>query len=556
MKISAKTKDYRLLVTVKLSSNENIDEKEQDRFSRAFLRCFLKVKEQKKNVIEFSGPVGISLQDRLKKEITKRDFLFILEHIVVAIQKLNGNGFPIYNLRMDPQSIFINETTKEMQFLYIPLKMGSQDSNIIELFNTVIYSSRPAQERDMEYISRFNYFFKSLKPFDINKIELLVQHEDSTVVNTVKKHNAGQSGYMTSSHQRYYDHLEKQEQERMAEETALLYDENATELLREDVPVPLYDKGAGMPAGQPAGVDTDATGLLTEPEHIPFSAPVNNIVYTPPVEMAPPVMPVSGEEATGLLTEPEHIPFSAPVNNVVYTPPVEMAPPVMPAAEEEATGLLTEPEHIPFSAPVNDVVNTPPVEMAPPVMPVSGEEATGLLTEPEHIPFSAPVNDVVYTPPVEMAPPVIPVPETEETVLLNETPVAAKEPTIFPELYRVRTGDVVRINKPVFRLGKERSYVDYFVTNNNAVSRSHADIITRPSGYFVVDLNSKNRTFINNVPLVVQQETRINEGDVLRLGNEEFVFRFGMADGPSVCPNCKAPVKQGSKFCTHCGTKI
>ncbi len=517
MKISAKTKDYRLLVTVKLSSNENIDEKEQDRFSRAFLRCFLKVKEQKKNVIEFSGPVGISLQDRLKKEITKRDFLFILEHIVVAIQKLNGNGFPIYNLRMDPQSIFINETTKEMQFLYIPLKMGSQDSNIIELFNTVIYSSRPAQERDMEYISRFNYFFKSLKPFDINKIELFVQHEDSTVVNTVKKHNAGQSGYMTSSHQRYYDHLEKQEQERMAEETALLYDENATELLREDVPVPLYDKGAGMPAGQPAGVDTDATGLLTEPEHIPFSAPVNNIVYTPPVEMAPPVMP---------------------------------------AAEEEATGLLTEPEHIPFSAPVNDVVNTPPVEMAPPVMPVPGEEATGLLTEPEHIPFSAPVNDVVYTPPVEMAPPVIPVPETEETVLLNETPVAAKEPTIFPELYRVRTGDVVRINKPVFRLGKERSYVDYFVTNNNAVSRSHADIITRPSGYFVVDLNSKNRTFINNVPLVVQQETRINEGDVLRLGNEEFVFRFGMADGPSVCPNCKAPVKQGSKFCTHCGTKI
>ena len=77
------------------------------------------------------------------------------------------------------------------------------------------------------------------------------------------------------------------------------------------------------------------------------------------------------------------------------------------------------------------------------------------------------------------------------------------------------------------------------------------------SGYFVIDLNSKNRTYINNVPLVVQEETRISDGDTLRLGNEEFVFRVGKVVGAlPTCPNCKAKVKPESRFCAFCGTKL
>lgn len=159
-----------------------------------------------------------------------------------------------------------------------------------------------------------------------------------------------------------------------------------------------------------------------------------------------------------------------------------------------------------------------------------------------------------------------PMPESEETGLLMEADEEAtnllvenkaQQPVRFPELFRVLTGETIQINKPVFRMGKERSYVDYFVTNNNAVSRSHADIITRDSGYFVVDLNSKNRTYINNVPLTAQEETRISDGDSLRLGNEDFIFRIGKTAGalPS-CPRCQAQVKPGARFCAFCGTEL
>ena len=71
----------------------------------------------------------------------------------------------------------------------------------------------------------------------------------------------------------------------------------------------------------------------------------------------------------------------------------------------------------------------------------------------------------------------------------------------------------------------EGSYVDYFVTNNIAVSRSHADIITRSGKYYVIDLNSKNHTYINDKEIPVQVEIEILNGDKLTLGNEEFIFK-------------------------------
>lgn len=93
-----------------------------------------------------------------------------------------------------------------------------------------------------------------------------------------------------------------------------------------------------------------------------------------------------------------------------------------------------------------------------------------------------------------------------------------------PTMTRVLTGEIFSINKPVFRLGKEKSYVDYFVTNNNAISRSHADVITRGNMYYVIDLNSTNHTYINGTILPVKVETEIRDGDILKLATEEFVF--------------------------------
>ena len=395
MKFKAKAKDCQLLVKAKTGFGETIDEKELDRFSRLFLRGFLKPKLVKKNLIEYTGPVGISLYDRLKRPVTKREFLFILEQVVVAVQKLQANKMGINNLVMNLQYVYINEVTKEVQFVYVPTVMGQQNMNLIEFIEAIAYSVKPADEKDNDFVSRFIYFFKAMKPFDINKVEAFVVKEDRSVVNTIKKQNAGQSGFMTNKPQHYYDHYdEKKKTEDDDDPTGLLTetdDDDPTGLLVED------DDPTGLLV---EGGDDDATGLLGD-----------------------------DDEATGLL------------NNV--------------DDDDDATGLLTSTG--------------------------DEDEATGLLVE-------------------------------------NNANVR------FPTLFRVLTEETISINKPVFRLGKERSYVDYFVTNNIAVSRSHADIITRGNKYFVKDLNSKNRTYINDQELPIHMEVEIHDGDRLKLGNEEFVF--------------------------------
>ena len=96
----------------------------------------------------------------------------------------------------------------------------------------------------------------------------------------------------------------------------------------------------------------------------------------------------------------------------------------------------------------------------------------------------------------------------------------------YPSLCRLRNNEIIWLNKPVFRIGKENKYSDYVVRDNDKVSRSHADIITRGNRYFIMDLNSTNRTFINGRQIPARQEVEVYNGDRLKLADEEFEFRI------------------------------
>lgn len=363
MKFKVKAKDCNLTVRVKLTGSEAMDTVALNSFERLFLRGFLKPKMIRSNEVEYTGPVGASLQERLKKPLSRRDFLFIFEQLAVDVQKMHANNMSLNRLILDTRYAFVNDVTKELQLLYVPT-VGELDSTGLNTFvDAIIYSVIPADQKDAELVSRFTYFFRSQKYFNPEAVEAFIGREDMSVVNTIRKQNAGQSGFMTSDRSKHFDHYAQ----------------------------------SGHTAG-PKGMlaDDERTGLLS-----------------------------GNDEATALLSE-----------------------------EAEETSLLVEDE--------------------------------------------------------------------EGTTLLDESQASVH----YPELERLSTGERVSVNKPVFRLGKERSYVDYFVSNNSAVSRSHADIITRGTACFVTDLNSKNRTFINNQAILPQTETQIRDGDILKLANEEFILHM------------------------------
>lgn len=121
-----------------------------------------------------------------------------------------------------------------------------------------------------------------------------------------------------------------------------------------------------------------------------------------------------------------------------------------------------------------------------------------------------------------------------ETTVLNsqvgETTVlsagTSMEKTISPHLVRMRTQEKIIINKEIFRIGKEKSFVDYCISDNMAISRSHAHLVNRNEEFYIVDTNSTNHTFVNGEMIPSNQEVLLSDGVTVTLGNEVFKFKL------------------------------
>ena len=97
----------------------------------------------------------------------------------------------------------------------------------------------------------------------------------------------------------------------------------------------------------------------------------------------------------------------------------------------------------------------------------------------------------------------------------------------YPYLIRVRNGEKIIINKPLFKIGREKASCDYAVDNNRAVSRTHAAIITRNNCCYITDLGSVNKTYVNDVIIPPQKEVEISPSNShisIKLADEEFQF--------------------------------
>lgn len=94
-----------------------------------------------------------------------------------------------------------------------------------------------------------------------------------------------------------------------------------------------------------------------------------------------------------------------------------------------------------------------------------------------------------------------------------------------PCLLREDCGQAERIyiSKPDFLIGRLEGCVDY-VCRNKAVGKVHARIITRDGSFFLVDINSKNGTFINDERIESNKEYRIRNNDRICFANLSYTF--------------------------------
>ncbi len=108
----------------------------------------------------------------------------------------------------------------------------------------------------------------------------------------------------------------------------------------------------------------------------------------------------------------------------------------------------------------------------------------------------------------------------------GQTSVLSAPAVAQPYLVRKKNSEKIFIHNAFFRIGKEANYVDYFIGDNSAISRSHANIINNGKDYYIVDTNSKNHTYVNGQMIQSNTETLLTHGSIVKLANEEFEFRM------------------------------
>ncbi len=583
MKYKSKIKDGRLTIKAKIPGGIQVAPQELDFFGKKIIRGFFKVEMVKSNTLEYTGPMGVPLADRLKQPISRYDFLFIMEQIVDNTQKLQNNGMLWNKVVWDINNVYINVATKELQFMYLPFTTPNPDSwNIYTFLESIVFAAKPvADQYNPDYIPKFSYFLRSLNGYNPQSIEAYIANEDRSIVNTIKKSRGGNSGYITDKRRDYYEHYDSSAGGSASagsapifggsasagnapyfgnndnEGTALLVESGDTSLSssngigydpyfeRQNAPADNgddFDDATGLLVESDNGYSNnqnaaesddfdDATGLLVESDSgSDFSTDVTD---EDPAGGQQGFNPVGGQQSfnpaggqQGFNPAGGQQGFN-PTGGQQNSNPVGGQSGFNPAGGQQKFNPIGGQQGFNPAGgqqkfnPAGGQQGFNPAGGQQSFNPIGGQQSFN--PEDIHSQGSNDYNDYDYFDDYEENGTELLVEDNNnerEEADRNNQPDGAH----YPSLYRILTKETIIINKPVFRIGKEKSYVDYFVSNNNAVSRNHADIVTRGRKCFVVDLNSKNKTYINCQVLPVRCEIEIHDGDRLKLGNEEFIF--------------------------------
>ena len=94
---------------------------------------------------------------------------------------------------------------------------------------------------------------------------------------------------------------------------------------------------------------------------------------------------------------------------------------------------------------------------------------------------------------------------------------------IVPYLVRVRTNELIPIEKTEFLVGKSPD-CDYQVVDNKRVSRKHCTFIISNGECYIRDNNSTNHTYVNGKLIQPEFDVMLGNDDYIRLGDEEFKY--------------------------------
>lgn len=460
--------------------------------------------------IKYNVSAKVSVRQFFSGAVNKKRLLGVFKGIVNGLTLAEDYMIDENSILLDLDYIFADVSTCDTVLICLPIIGKEQSHNLGEFFKGIMFSTQFDQTENCDHVAKIINYLNSAPTFSLEDFKNLLFEIDQGP-------SAKPAQPVLAPRQPQQNVIPKNEP-------------------------PAQPAAPATPnANIPSGIPVSGGRQPVNPPAVPQQPPKTNIPVPPAV---PPVNPPASQTKADAGTEKKISMFGllmhySKENAELYkaqkaakkdgqapeapktqkTPPTNFAVPGAASAQNQGFAIPGQPVQPPTSVPTPPPQapqrnNVPPVQPQP--MQPSVQQPPQAYVPQQTMPQGQSANFGETT--------VLNGGKVGETTVLDAAKAGASR-TATPILVRRKNNEKIPVNKPVFRIGKEKSYVDYFVSDNTAVSRSHADIITRDGKFFIVDTNSTNHTYINGAMIQSNMETPLNSGDTVRLANEEFEFR-------------------------------
>lgn len=465
-KISVKSYEPMLTVNVRLQRKEKLLNEECALIQNKRPKGLMSLQSAEGKKIVMVAPANLPLSQYLASGISRQEFFDVLIKLVNVLRSVATNKLSLGNLCLEADNIFVNYATKELFFVYCPMVGNGLDGSLATIMGEIVCKTNFRMPADMVLKQKFTVFVNN--PSNVNTQKL----EEFIIQNCPEKEKLiDRIGTAAKSAPTFGQQSNRSGSASWGTKsgTDMYYNrsDNLTDIAKGDRTYNVYGQQLDKkptPSTEYSGFGSEAAGALGG-----AAAGAGAVMHNTGTTVMDAVNPVQQHYGTTVMD-------AASVNPV----------PVQPQPQQPNYGASS-------GASVQ-----PPQHYGTTVMGYGG--------------FNGGFGRQTYSGTTVMN-------GGPETVVLNE-----RQTFINPRLRRMKTGEEVSVNKPVFRVGKEEGYVDYLISDNPAVSRSHADIITRDGHYYIYDNNSTNKTYVNNIMIPSLRNVEIEEGSHIRMANEDFIF--------------------------------
>lgn len=490
--------------------------------------------------IMYNVSAKIPVSQFFSGHVNRKRLIGVFKGIISALISAEDYMIDTNSILLDMDYIFTDVSSCDTILICLPVQQDKPDVNLGQFFKNIMFSTQFDQTENCDYVAKIMNYLNSAPVFSV--------YDFNTLMEELQKEIGSATGSYSVQQLAVQQMLQK--------------------------PVPQPAQPPQQPAVQPQPVKKPEPmqpqkNGIPQPQNFQPAAPQPFQVPGTPGMQIPQGAVLSGQGNPG--SQPsvrqarENQSFfkklfkSDKGNKAQKVPAASAMPNQQPPQKGKKTDSMLnfavpgqqpgfaipdQPNSIPTPATGKNPQISQGISNERPVVPTPQQSAQRAQKQsyPAHpAPIQQPVNQEQAAPkfqaqtlPQDAQPKTTPMNFGETTVLgggtaIGETTVlgaGAPNVQVRPHLIRTKNNERIDINKPVYRIGKEKSYVDYFIGDNTAVSRSHANIISRDGEYFIVDTNSTNHTYVNGGMILSNSETKLSHGTKIRMANEEFEFRL------------------------------